>query len=187
MFWPARLLIVVYRRSWREIFVPNTSDFHEKLKSGNGKPMETPPGWKNEKRGDSTVAWISRSPNVLRFPHSDQQAWPRSTRKKPNGRIPRSASRCFVRQWGAGVPFEWLSAARFDRFSSYGSAFIRSETFPETYPGSGLESRRSQNSNFNNDRDILISTSWPADPNSLRRESRKSKSGLRRWAICDPV
>ena len=33
--------------------------------------------------------------------------------------------------------------------------FIRSEKFPEPYHGSGSESRRSQNSNFNNYRVIL--------------------------------
>ena len=37
---PSRLSIVVYRRSWREVFLPNTSDFREQLKSGKGRPME---------------------------------------------------------------------------------------------------------------------------------------------------
>ena len=42
---PGRLSIIVYRRSWREMFLRNTSDFHEELKSGKGRPLENPPGW----------------------------------------------------------------------------------------------------------------------------------------------
>src|SRR5712691_6849989 len=60
MFWSAGLSIVVYRRSWREIFLPNPSDFHKELKSGKGRPMGNAArmGNPHEKRGDSTVAWI---------------------------------------------------------------------------------------------------------------------------------